>query len=59
MKQFPSYESLPKSATYLGSTEGPDVLSMNVEQLIEQAIEPVFFLDSDGDKHFFELVVLA
>lgn len=55
MRQFPSFESLPKAATYLGSTEGPDTIAEAVADEIDRAAEPAFFKDQDGSRHFFDL----
>ena len=55
MRQFKDYESLPKAATYIGSTEGPDTMTEAVADAIDRAAEPAFFKDEDGTRHFFEL----
>ena len=55
MRQFKDFESLPKAATYLGSTEGPDTMAEAVADEIDRAAEPAFFKDQDGTRHFFEL----
>lgn len=55
MRQFKDFESLPKAATYLGSTEGPDTMAEAVADEIDRAAEPAFFQDRDGTRHFFEL----
>lgn len=55
MRQFPSFESLPKTAAYIGSTEGPDIMAEAVADEIDRAAEPAFFKDEDGTRHFFEL----
>lgn len=55
MRQFKNFESLPKAATYIGSTEGPDTMAEAVANEIDRAAEPAFFKDEDGTRHFFEL----
>jgi hypothetical protein len=55
MRQFKDFESLPKAATYIGSTEGPDTMAEAVADEIDRAAEPAFFQDQDGTRHFFEL----
>jgi hypothetical protein len=55
MRQFKDFESLPKAATYIGSTEGPDTMAEAVADEIDRAAEPAFFKDQDGTRHFFEL----
>lgn len=55
MRQFLNFESLPKAATYLGSTEGPDTMSEATADEIDRAAEPAFFEDQDGSRHFFDL----
>lgn len=55
MRQFLNFESLPNTATYLGSTEGPDTMSEATADEIDRAAEPAFFKDQDGSRHFFEL----
>lgn len=55
MRQFKNFESLPKTATYLGSFEGPHTITEAVLDEIKRAAEPVFFKDEDGCSHFFEL----
>jgi hypothetical protein len=47
--------SAPEHADYLGSTEGPDQLSEATADRIDEAIEPAFFQDADGHRHFFDM----
>jgi len=54
-RRFPNYEAIPSSAAYIGSTEGPDQISEETADRIDEAGEPVFFQDEDGHKHFFDL----
>ncbi len=55
MRQFPSFESLPKTAAYIGSTEGPDTMSEATADELDRAAEPAFFKDEEGTRHFFDL----
>lgn len=55
MRQFPNFKSLPATANYIGSTEGPDTMAEAVADAIDRAAEPVFFKDEDGTRHFFDI----
>jgi hypothetical protein len=43
------------AADYLGSTEGPDRIDEATADRIDEAIEPAFFQDADGWRHFFDM----
>ena len=54
MKRY-TPETLPHDAQYIGSTEGPDTISTQVQDLIDDTIAPAYIQDQDGTRHFFEL----
>lgn len=56
MKTYVAYESIPKTAVYLGSEDGGGSLDEFTADLIAEAEEPVRFRDSDGICHYFNLV---
>lgn len=56
MKTFSTYEAIPQSAIYLGSEHGDGSIEESTADAINEAIEPAFFKDEDGQKHFFDLV---
>ncbi len=56
MKTFSTYESIPASAIYLGSEHGDGSIEETTADAIADAIEPVFFRDEDGQRHYFDLV---
>lgn len=45
----------PHNSAYIGSTEGPDRISTQVLNLIDESIAPAYIQDGDGTRHFFEL----
>ena len=55
MSRFPDYESLPSRAAYLGSTDPTGTIDERAADQIDAAAEPVFFDDTDGSRHFFDL----
>jgi hypothetical protein len=56
MKTFPTYETIPQTAIYLGSEHGDGSIEESTADAINEAIEPAFFKDEDGQRHFFDLV---
>jgi hypothetical protein len=56
MKTFPNYEAIPTTAIYLGSEHGDGSIEETTADAIADAIEPVFFRDEDGQRHYFDLV---
>jgi hypothetical protein len=45
----------PADAAYIGSTEGPDQISEETADRIEDATAPAYIQDEDGHRHFFDL----
>jgi hypothetical protein len=56
MKQFPTYEAIPSSAIYLGSEGGDGSMGETLADMILEAINPATFKDSDGIRHYFDLI---
>jgi hypothetical protein len=56
MKQFSTYESIPSNAIYLGSEDGGGNMGEELADIILEAVEPATFKDSDGVRHYFDLV---
>lgn len=54
MKRY-TPETLPQDAAYIGSTEGPDRISTQVLDLIDDTTAPAYTQDQDGTRHFYEL----
>jgi hypothetical protein len=54
MKRYTA-DTLPHDAAYIGSTEGPDQMSEETADRIEDATAPAYIQDQDGTRHFFEL----
>ena len=54
MKRY-NADTLPHSAEYIGSTEGPDTMSEETADRIDDATAPAYIQDQDGTRHFFEL----
>ena len=48
----------PADAAYIGSTEGPDQISEETADRIEDATAPAYIQDEDGRRHFFDLCPL-
>ena len=55
MRKFTSYQALPPSARYLGHEQPDGTMSEKLDDIINEAIEPVFILDADGSRGFFDL----
>jgi hypothetical protein len=51
MKQY-TQNTLPADAAYIGSSEGPDQISQELDDRLADAIAPAFFKDPDGHRHF-------
>jgi len=45
MKQFPTYESIPSNAIYLGSESGDGSMGETLADMILEAINPATFKD--------------
>ena len=58
MKRY-TPDTLPHSAEYIGSTEGPDQISEELADRLDDTIAPAYMQDEDGQKHFFELCTEA
>ena len=56
MKQFSSYEAIPSDAVYLGSESGDGSMGETLADMILEAVNPCTFKDSDGIRHYFDLV---
>lgn len=54
MKHYTA-DTLPHHAAYIGSTEGPDRISTQVQELLDDTVAPAYIQDQDGTRHFFEL----
>lgn len=47
--------TIPKDAIYLGSTEGPSMMSEELSDILNDAICPAYIAEQDGTESFFEL----
>ena len=56
MKTYITYESIPKTAVYMGSEDGGGSLDEFTADLIDDAEEPVRYRDADGSHHYFNLI---
>ena len=54
MKRY-NADTLPHSAEYIGSTEGPDQMSEETADRLDDAIAPAYIQEPDGSRSFFEL----
>jgi len=54
MKRY-TPDTLPASAAYLGSTEGPGMMSEFLADLLADAIAPAYIKEPDGNESYFEL----
>lgn len=57
MKRY-TPDTLPHDAAYIGSTEGPDRMSEETADRLNDTTAPAFTQDQDGTRHFFELLPL-
>ena len=48
-------EHAPHDAAYIGSTEGPDQISEETADRLDDATAPAYIQDPDGSRHFFDL----
>ena len=56
MKQFSTYESIPSNAIFLGSEDREGNMGETLADMILEAISPATFKDSDGVRHYFDLI---
>jgi hypothetical protein len=56
MKTLLNYNDIPSSAVYLGSELGDGSMMEEINDSINEAIDPICFKDDDGVKHYFDLV---
>ena len=54
MKRFTCFEALPAHARYIGSEYG-GTLDERAADILEQASEPAYIEDDQGDRSFFDL----
>jgi hypothetical protein len=54
MKRY-TPDTLPHDAVYIGSTEGPDQMSEELADRIDDTIAPAYIQEPDGSRSFFEL----
>jgi len=60
MKTFLRYQDLPSNNLYLGSENPDGSIYEEVQNLIDEAIEPVGLVDNNGKfYHFFDIGVTA
>jgi hypothetical protein len=45
----------PQDSAYIGSTEGPDTMSEETADRLDDATAPAYIQDEDGNRHFFDL----
>ncbi len=56
MKTLTNYDLVPNNAIYLGSEYGDGTITEILDDMINEAIEPIRFRDDDGMHHYFDLV---
>ena len=56
MKTLTNYDLVPNNAIYLGSEYGDGTMTEILDDMINEAIEPIRFRDDDGMNHYFDLV---
>jgi hypothetical protein len=54
MKRY-TPDTLPHSAEYIGSTEGPHQMSEELADRLDDTIAPAYITEPDGSRSFFEL----
>ena len=59
MKTFLRYEDLPGNSVYLGSENPDGSIYEEVQNLIDDAIEPVGLFDKENFYHYFDIGVTA
>jgi len=60
MKTFLRYQDLPSNNLYLGSENPDGSIYEEVQNLIDEAIEPVGLVDNNGKfYHFFDIGIAA
>jgi hypothetical protein len=57
MKTFLRYQDLPSNSVYLGSENQDGSIYEEVQNLIDDAIDPIALFDKDGFYHYFDLGV--
>jgi hypothetical protein len=48
-------EHAPADSAYIGSTEGPNTMSEETADRLNDATAPAYIQDEDGHRHFFDL----
>ena len=56
MRRFENFQALPAHAAYLGSSNPFGGMHDELDELIQCAGEPVFFVETDGRRSFFDLL---
>jgi hypothetical protein len=56
MKIFKQYRDVPAGASYLGSEHGDGSMDENLADAVDAAIEPAFYRDGEGIRHYFDLL---
>jgi len=57
MKTFLNYDQLPINKVYLGSENQDGSIYEEIQNLIDDAIDPIALFDKDGFYHYFDLGV--
>jgi hypothetical protein len=55
MKIFKQFRDVPAGASYLGSEHGDGSIDENLADAVDAAIEPAFYRDGEGIRHYFDL----
>ena len=55
MKTFLNYDQLPENKIYLGSENYDGSIYEEVQNLIDDAIEPIALFDKQGFYHYFDI----
>ena len=56
MKTLKNYDAIPKNAIYLGSEFGDGSITECLDDVINEAVDPIRFRDDDGIHHYFDLI---
>jgi hypothetical protein len=55
MKRFIRYEDVPKDSVYLGSENPDGSIEEEIQNFIDDALNPIALFDKGGFYHFFDL----
>ena len=57
MKTYRDYTDLPENAAYIGGSYPNGSIDLSTLDALDQAIDPICLIDTDGTRHYFDLAI--